>query len=435
MKLSHYVKIYPCSDQPGQSLLFSTKRSAIIQIPDATLQAAEDGTLSEPDRDVMARLGFLVPDPAAERLEMRDLFVNANKLRRQFNAVVVLNLDCNLACSYCYEDNFRGSFYMSSETADLFTETVIREQIGKGHEVKVSFYGGEPLLSLQLIKAIAGRLLAAAERAGTKFSFSMITNGTLLTRELVQELVPLGLTGAKVTLDGPSETHNVSRPFASGSGSFDVILDNISRVCDLIRLSLGGNFTRENYRSFPPLLDQLIARGVTPDKVAKMLFVPVVKKSGEAGVTDFGGDCVCSYEPWLIEASMYLREETLKRGFPAPKIQMSACTVEYDSNLVINYDGSIYKCPAFMSHDSLRIGTLKDGIKDFHASHNMDVWKKDECLDCAYLPLCFGGCRQMTLLRTGTIGDVDCRKEFYDVSLERLIRQDLKYQSKKKISA
>ena len=432
MRLSRFLKIYPCPDQPGHSLLYSTKRSALLKIPEATLEAARQGTLTGADRDTLVRLGFLVPDPAAERIEMRDIFVNANKQRRLFNALVVLNLDCNLACGYCYEDNFRGNFYMSRETADLLVETIIREQMEKGNAVRVCFYGGEPLLSVGLIKEIASRLLAAAHRAGTFFNFSLVTNGTLLSRSLVRELIPLGLVSAKVTLDGPRQTHDLSRPFVSGSGSFDAILDNVAQVCDLIRLNLGGNFTRDNYQFFPSLMDHLAARGVTPDKVAKMQFSPVVKKSGTKGAGDFSSNCVCSYEPWLIEAGLHLREEILKRGYPAAKIQISACTVEYESDLVINHDGSLYKCPAFMSHDSLSIGTLKDGIKDYTVSHNMDVWKKEECLDCAYLPICFGGCRQLTLLRTDAIDDVDCRKEFYDASLEETLRMDLEYRSKSK---
>lgn len=432
MHLSTYLKLYPCPDQPGRSLLYSTKRSSLIVIPDALLQAARDNTLAGPDRDTLVRLGFLIPDPVAERLEMRDIFVNANKRRRLFNAVVVLNLDCNLACSYCYEDNFRGNFYMSADTADLFVGTVTRDRIENGHDVKISFYGGEPLLSIDLIKDISARLGAAARENGTKFSFSLVSNGTLLTGSVVEELIPFGFTGAKVTLDGPRETHDVSRPFVSGSGSFDAIVDNLAQIAGMITLHLGGNFTRDNYRSFPPLLDELLAKGISPDKVARVLFVPVVQKSGEKAASDFNSNCACSYEPWLIEASTYLREETLKRGFSAPKMKMSACSVEYESDVVVNYNGDLYKCPAFMSNDSLRIGTLKDGIEDYRASHNMDVWKKAECLDCAYLPICFGGCRQMTLLRTDAIEDVDCRKEYYDLSLEKIIRQDLKYQATKK---
>ena len=236
MHLSTYLKLYPCPDQPGRSLLYSTKRSSSVVIPDALLQAARDNTLAGPDRDTLVRLGFLVPDPVAERLEMRDIFVHANKRRRLFNAVLVLNLDCNLACSYCYEDNFRGNFYMSADTADLFVDSVTRDRIESGHDVKLSFYGGEPLLSIDLIKDISARLGSAAHKKGTRFSFSLVSNGTLLTRKLVEELIPHGFTCAKVTLDGPRGTHDESRPFVSGSGSFDAIVDNLAQIAGMVTL-------------------------------------------------------------------------------------------------------------------------------------------------------------------------------------------------------
>jgi uncharacterized protein len=102
--------------------------------------------------------------------------------------------------------------------------------------------------------------------------------------------------------------------------------------------------------------------------------------------------------------------------------------VELEDDLVINWDGSLYKCPAFMAYDELRIGSLGSGVDDYRLSHNLDVWKTGECLDCPYLPLCFGGCRQMTLLRNGAINGVDCRKGYFDAALERIVRQDLRYQ-------
>jgi uncharacterized protein len=54
------------------------------------------------------------------------------------------------------------------------------------------------------------------------------------------------------------------------------------------------------------------------------------------------------------------------------------------------------------------------GVQDYGQTYNLDVWKTDECLDCAYLPLCFGGCRFLRRLRTGAIDGVDCRKAIYD---------------------
>ncbi len=85
------------------------------------------------------------------------------------------------------------------------------------------------------------------------------------------------------------------------------------------------------------MLDDLLARGIDPARVGTMLFAPVIPKAGERGVTDFNTGCTCSYEPWLMEAGVWLREETLKRGFPAPKPKLSACMVELEHDLVINY--------------------------------------------------------------------------------------------------
>jgi len=102
--------------------------------------------------------------------------------------------------------------------------------------------------------------------------------------------------------------------------------------------------------------------------------------------------------------------------------------VELENSLVIGHDGSIYKCPAFMAHPQLRIGSLAEGIQEYGTSHCLDNWKTEECLECAYLPLCFGGCRHMSLLRSGKIDELDCRREYYDSVLEKIVRQDLQYQ-------
>jgi uncharacterized protein len=418
----------PTAGEPGLHLLYSTMHGAAVLIGENALNSAREGRLSGPEADTLARLGFLVPDPEAEREEMAGVFVAANRKRTLFQGMVVLNLDCNLACPYCYEGNFRGDLHMSAKTAGDVIEAVRREQIGKGRDVILTFYGGEPLLSIPLIREIAGRLKEEAAARGSGFAFNLVTNGTLLSRPVAEVLVPLGLNGAKFTLDGPRETHDLSRPFLSGRGSFDAVVNNVKKVWDLVPLQIGGNYTRQNYRSFPLLLDHLLAEGVTPERVTKVLFTPVIPKSGRGAVTDFNSGCALDYEPWVTEAGLYLREETLKRGYAVPRPRLFACMVELESDLVINYDGSLYKCPAFMAYDELRIGSLQSGVEDYSLSHNIDVWKNDECLDCAYLPLCFGGCRQMTLLRSGGIDDVDCRKGYFDAALERIVRQDLKYQ-------
>jgi len=425
MPLSRYLKIYPDPNRPGALLLYSTKKGSLLRVSAELLNAIRADTLTDAERCTLSRLEILTKDPQTEREEMSSLVSRNNQRSNKFSATVVLNLDCNLACPYCYEDHFRGKYYMAPATARLLVETIIREQIDRGQNIKLQFYGGEPLLSLPMIREIARPLLAAAQAKGCAFHFTLTTNGTLLTRKVAEELLPLGLTGAILTLDGPAEIHDEQRPFVSGKGSFTTIVANIKETFDLLNLQVGGNFRMNNYRQFPLMLDHLLAEGLSPEKLGTVQFAPVSPKSGKVAGPDSYSGCALGSESWVIEAATYLRGETLKRGFASFKPTMAACVIEFENNLVVNYDGSFYKCPAFMGWPELSVGTLADGIKDYSVSHNLAVWQNDECLDCAYLPLCFGGCRLNPLLKNGSINEVDCRREFYDVALEQFILQDL----------
>jgi len=428
MHLSRYLKVFPSQDHPGQFMLYSTIRGSLVQVSGATLQAAHNGMLSGPEGEALARLGMMVAAPESEREQMRGVIERANGRSRSFRAIVVLNLDCNLNCSYCYEEDFRGNHYLSEETAAILVETLVRERISQGMDVFLSFYGGEPLLSRDLIQRISEPLLKAARQHGVSYSFSLVTNGTLLNRETAEKLLPLGLKGAKFTLDGPRETHDKERPYASGAGSFDTIMENISAVWDIVPLQLGGNFRQENYRSFPRLLDDLLSRGITGEKLTQVHFTPVTPK---AGCSEYGSECAFSDEPWLMKAMLLLREEILGKGFTAPKIGVSACVIEFQNNVVVNWDGSLYKCPAFMGWKELSIGSLAQGVTDYSDSHHLGNWKNDDCLDCPYLPLCFGGCRFLTLLNGKPLSELDCRRAFLDASLEKLLLQNLSHPSPK----
>ncbi len=425
MELTRYLKVFPCPDKPGRVLLYSTRRCALLEVPESLLERARTGSLAEKEQETLARLGFLTPNHAEEREEVRTGFDRINRDSRRFNAIVTLTLDCNLSCPYCYEGSFRGRFAMSIATADLLLR-LLTGRMDAGLSVSVSFYGGEALMALPLLKYIAARLAAAAKERCVGFDFNMVTNGTLLTRGTVEELLPLGLKGAKLTIDGPRDIHDRQRPFVSGRGSFDLIVANIKATSDLLALQVGGNYTRYNYRRFPELLDFFLREGVSTDKLKFVIFSPVTPRAdGSMASGDVSAVCACTDEPWMIEASLFLREEILRRGFDTLKFKPSGCMVEFRNDLVVGYDGGLYKCPAFMGEESLRIGSLFEGVGDYAQSHGLDLWKCDECLDCPYLPLCFGGCRFLRRLRTGAMDGVDCRRTYLDATLEQIISQDM----------
>ena len=259
MPLSRYLACFPDPEREGSFLLYSTRKGSLARVSARLHAAALDGTLTDAERDALRLRELWVDDPAAEVAEMATIVDRTNTQSTTFSATVVLTLDCNLACPYCFEDGFRGNHAMSDATAELLMARIEHDQMARGRDVDLRFYGGEPLLALPLLKEIARRLQEAAQKAGVTFSFSLVTNATLLTRSVVAELLPLGLTSAQITLDGPPEIHDRQRPFVSGRGSFATIVSNIREVSELVKLMPGGNFTRENYRRFPEMLDALLA--------------------------------------------------------------------------------------------------------------------------------------------------------------------------------
>src|SRR5215216_6583031 len=84
---------------------------------------------------------------------------------------------------------------------------------------------------------------------------NVITNGLLLTPEVVDRLEPFGLNGFKITLDGDRDTHNRMRPLRGGQGTFDKIIGNLRRVAGRCRISIGGNFDESSADSYPALLE------------------------------------------------------------------------------------------------------------------------------------------------------------------------------------
>ena len=378
------------------------------------------------DRNTLTKLGFLVRGPEQERAEMLGFMGEVDALNRCLNIKLAMNLDCNLACRYCFEGKRNGKHYMTRETAESFVDFVKKRLEGK-EEIYITFYGGEPLLSRALIIYITKKVKSLADNKGIPFLFSFITNGTLLTKETVQRLKPLGMKEAYITIDGPKENHDSFRPYKTGKGSFETILRNIKDVCDCVDIQLGGNFTKDNFDRFPEFLDFLLHEGLTPSKVPVLGFFPVLSESAEVGLPDFHEGCASLNEPWLFEANLFLREEILKRGHRCGNIAPGPCMMEFENNILVNYDGGIYKCPGFIGRADFKVGDLQSGIKDYRKSHNLDNWKNEECLNCSYLPLCFGGCRYMKFVREGHMSGVDCKKPYFDATLEALVKQDIRY--------
>lgn len=432
MHLSRYLKIFPYPPDPEYLLLYSIRNSAMALVPEAEGRQLVSGAVPEEYAKTLMELGMLVPDLEAERREVLTLLDEVNRLDTGLNVSIILGLACNFSCLYCYEGSMKEGQKMEPVTAEQLVTFLQERYISRSKErLFVDFYGGEPLLYTERIKDIALPLKTFAEARGGSFHFSLVTNGSLLTRDVVKELLPAGLYAAKVTVDGPADEHNRLRPFKSGQPSFKTILNNITACSDLIKIGFGGNYTRDNYARVAELLDTIAHYGITPKTVGNVQFHPVMQTADQFANPEFTGGCLSSNEPWLADASIAVRQEVVQRGYKTPKLSPSPCMADLEDAFVINHDGKLYKCVAMIGHHEYATGDIWKGFTDYyHQTYHLDNWQKDEkCGKCEYLPLCFGGCRYMEFQRTGTMKRVDCMRKYYEKVVKDTVQQDACFQT------
>src|SRR5687767_1138739 len=224
-----------------------------------------DSRFTDEERETLESLtenGFVVGSREEERAALSDYFVNVREDREQMKITVLTTLQCNFACDYCFQgdhgDYNKFAAKMSMDTARQLSEWIAqRLDEVKPEKFHLTLFGGEPLLNLPVAYYLAERCHALCEERGITQTISIITNGLLLTPEVVERLLPYGLIGAKVTLDGDKHTHNRMRPLRGKQGTFDKIIENIRRVAPLLPITIGGNFDETTWDSYPALLEFL----------------------------------------------------------------------------------------------------------------------------------------------------------------------------------
>jgi len=154
--------------------------------------------------------------------------------------VLMLTTSCNLACRYCYEDREEGCVPQAAGTetpGEMSPETLgksvgfLLDRSGEARKVSVVLFGGEPLLRFPLLRDAVREARAMAEARGKEISFSLTTNGTLLTAEIARFLRE-NRVSVCVSIDGPREVHDVNRPYASGRGSYEDVARGIAHLVE-----------------------------------------------------------------------------------------------------------------------------------------------------------------------------------------------------------
>ena len=324
---------------------------------------------------------------------------------------------CNLNCSYCFAS--QGKYHgdratMSFEVGRRALDFLV-ENSGSRRNLEVDFFGGEPLMNLDVVKQLVAYAREIEGPAKKNFRFTLTTNGLLIDDDLI-EFANREMSNVVLSLDGRREVHDRYRVDYRGEGSWERIVPKFQKLVSA-RGGKGyymrGTFTHAN-PDFLNDIKTMLDLGFT-----ELSMEPVVSAPNDpAALTDEDLPTVLGQYEELAELMLKRHREgrpftfyhymlDLKDG-PCIYKRISGCGsgTEY---MAVTPWGDLYPCHQFVGEERFRLGNVWDGVtapdvqEEFAACN---VYTRPECKECWAKLYCSGGCAANAYHSTGSVSGV-----------------------------
>ncbi|MFR1161825.1 MAG: SPASM domain-containing protein [Monoglobus pectinilyticus] len=193
----------------------------------------------------------------------------------------------------------------------------------------------------------------------------------------------------QITLDGCKEQHNKSRVRNYGDNTYDTIINNVRLLEQALpksQISIRVNFTNKTLENIKGLIDDL----PKSDRIS-FCFQRIWQSRETEGESNAVND----------DIKLYI--ETRGNQFENNYFDYGKkyrCYADSCNQIVINYDGKLYKCTAcdFEKDSKACVGELQDdGIPIWNKSYYERLkipFDNTKCKNCILAPVCFGTCSQ-----------------------------------------
>lgn len=355
---------------------------------------------------------FVVEDDCDETNILKHNLLQSRYETNRFSLTLAPTLGCNFECIYCYETNHSDHSKMTPEVQDRIVGIVKNQIKNKGiRQLFITWYGGEPLLALDIIESLTERLTTLCQENNVRYSANMITNGYLLSRSVIERLNALHLKRIQITVDGPKDIHDMRRFLSGKQPTFDRIVRNIKENIDIIPIvSLRINVDLTNYSRIDEV-KELFADDIYMDKI--YVYIAPVDSINEQYEEN---KCLTMSQFAELDNQFYDEYES---SYPKPRF--NACGADTPQSMVIGPDGAIYKCWNDIGIEENRVGSIFDKAytysKKYYDFLLYDVTQDEKCSECDILPICMGGCPNRRLTES------PLRCSIYKYNLEQQIRK------------
>lgn len=313
-------------------------------------------------------------------LGVKNISLGDMELKAPLRVDLAITYLCNNKCEHCY---MGGSQKRDELTTGKWKEVIdIVDSINVG---SIIFTGGEPTLRKDLTELVD---------YNHDLVTGLVTNGRLLTRDLVHELEAAELDHIQITIEGSKETHNKM----VGADAYDETLNGIKAALgsDMYILT-NTTLTKQNYKEFPDLLDMLHGMGLRNFAVNSIIY------SGKAENADYGLS-VNDLKPILedikdlsVEYGMDMIWYTPTRRCELDPVELGLglkCCSAARINVTVEPDGNVIPCQSWFESMG---NILKDPWEDIWNSElaksiRARKYMPEECSDCLMYENCTSGC-------------------------------------------
>jgi len=293
---------------------------------------------------------------------------------------------CNLRCTYCYE-----KFELGKMTADVVgsVKQLISVRAPELRRLKISWFGGEPLLAIDVIEDIGAHALRLAEEHPLlDYSASATSNGVLMKPDVARRIAQAGVRHVHVSLDGPAAAHDLTRVGGGGRGTFADLESNLLGVRDSdidMLIDLRVHVTPLNVDMLEEFTDYLVETFL-PDDRFNAYFFPIVDLGGpqqgsfrvlrkeEAArvVSSLTGRVRNALARMAPRRSLRRARAEVKAGCESPYV----CYAAKPNAWVIRSNGTLSKCTVGFEDPRNDVGRLsRDGSFDLRTDR-LQPWMR-----------------------------------------------------------
>jgi SynChlorMet cassette radical SAM/SPASM protein ScmE len=329
---------------------------------------------------------------------------------------ILLTNRCNLNCNFCLIDAQKNANKEELQTNDWLN---FFERLKELRVFNVSISGGEIFLRNDLL------VLLKKLRENRMHRITLLTNGTLITEEIANQLNELNIKNISISVDGLEETHDQIR----GTGSFQKTIKGILNLINIgVKPMISFTPVRSNYKELRGLIDIISSMGLPsiqvntlspegrciniyedivlkfPNQVKEVLDVVEEKKKE---YPDIEIKCHMGFHYHLPQSYQYYQKNPgnyeikhLKDGCGAAS---TSCTITSTGNVIPCEGLSTFLGGNIREQDLADIWNNSENFKIIRDLAKVSMDQNPYCKDCKYIYLCDGGCRATAHLVYGDL--------------------------------